>query len=170
VAGVEPADTISAHARAFERVFFELEASEKSTATTPYQAHLTAAQRSTLEQSLRTAAVDKRSPFKMNIVMCDRADIVAETEYTNANTGAAVQTPYFLKWGYEPTIIYAQYQKADGSWDNLTGAATAAHPTDAKFEQVTGTIPGFAAGSTVNVKVKYRYQRGNAGGWGGTTG
>lgn len=165
-----PGDMISALTTAFDPVFFELEASEKSTATTPYQAHLTAAQRGTLETSLRASAADKRSPFKMNIVMCDRADIVAETEYTNANTTAAVQTPYFLKWGYEATVIYAQYQKADGTWDNLTGAAAVAHPTDASFEQVTGTIPGFTAPGPVNVKVKYRYQRGNAGGWGGTTG
>jgi len=165
-----PADMISALATAFDPVFFELAASEKSTATTPYQTHLTQAQRSSLESTLRTGALDKRSPFKMNIVMCDRADIVGEQEWTNASTAAAVQTPFFLKWGYETTIIHAQYQKADGTWDNLSGAATAAHPTDASFEQVTGTIPGFAAGSTVNVKVKYRYQRGNAGGWGGTTG
>jgi hypothetical protein len=165
-----PGDMISALATAFDPVFFELEASEKSTATTPYQAHLTAAQRSALETSLRASAADKRSPFKMNIVMCDRADIVAEQEWTNANTAAAVQTPYFQRWGHETTIIHAQYQKSDGTWGNLSGATTAAHPSDASFECVSGTIPGFTAGSTVNVRVKYRYQRGNAGGWGGTTG
>lgn len=168
-----PADMISALSGAFEPVFFKLAPGVKSTDTTPYQAHLTAAQRSALEASLRPSAQDARSPFKMNIVMVDRADIVAEQEWTSPATTATVQTAWFLKWGYEPTVIYADYQPPGtppGPWTALTNVTTVAHPTDARFEAVRGTIPGFAAGSTVNVRIKYRYQRGNAGGWGGTTG
>ena len=165
-----PADMISALQAAFDPVFFKLAAGTKSTATTPYQAHLTAAQRTSLEASLKTAAVDDRSPFKMNIIMCDRADIVADNEYLEAATSANVATVFFQQWTYESTVIHAQYQKADGSWGNLTGVATPADPSNAANQRVTATIPGFTAGSTVNIRIKYRYQRGNAGGWGGTAG
>jgi len=165
-----PSDMISALQAAFDPVFIKIAASTKSSASTPYQTHLTAAQRSTLESSLRTAAVDDRSPYKMNIVMCDRADIVAEQEWTAAATTADVATPYFQRWGHEPTVIHAQYQKSDGSWAPLSAVSTQAHASSTGQERVKATIPGFAAGSTVNVRIKYRYQRGNAGGWGGTTG
>jgi hypothetical protein len=165
-----PTDMISALQSAFDPVFFKLEASTTATATTPYQAHLTAAQRSTLETTLRGTAVDNRSPYKMNIVMCDRADIVAEQEWTDAATTADVRTPYFAKWAHETTVIHAQYQKADGSWDALSSPSEEVDPSNASQIRVKATIPGFAAGATVNVRIKYRYQRGNAGGWGGTTG
>jgi len=168
-----PADMISALRGAFEPVFFKLEPGVKSHDTTPYQAHLTAAQRTALEGTLRPTAQDARSPFKMNIVTIDRADIVAEQEWASPATTATVQTPWFQKWGYEPTVIYAQYQPPGtppGPWTNLTGVTIVANPANAAQEAVRATIPGFAPGSTVNVRIKYRYQRGNAGGWGGTTG
>jgi hypothetical protein len=165
-----PSDMISALQSAFDPVFFKLAAGTKSTATTPYQAHLTADQRTSLEASLKTAAADDRSPFKMNIITCDRADIVAENEYLAAATSAHVETVYFQKWTHETTVIHAEYQKADGSWSNLSGVATPADPSNAANQRVTATIPGFTAGATVNIRIKYRYQRGNAGGWGGRSG
>ena len=165
-----PADMISALQAAFDPVFFKLEAGTTSTATTPYQAHLTAAQRSSLETSLKAASVDNRSPFKMNIIMCDRADIVAENEYLEAATSANVSTLYFQKWTYETTVIHADYQKPDDSWAALTNVLTPADPSNPANQRVTATIPGFTAGSTVNIRIKYLYQRGNAGGWGGFSG
>ena len=165
-----PSDMMSALQAAFDPVFFKLAPGTKSTATTPYQAHLTADQRTSLETSLKAAAVDDRSPFKMNIITCDRADIIAENEYLEAATSASVATLYFQQWTYETTVIHAQYQKADGTWDALTGVATPADPSNAANRRVTATIPGFVAGSTVSIRIKYRYQRGNAGGWGGFSG
>ena len=167
---VHPADMISALQAAFDPVFFKLAAGTTSTATTPYQAHMTGADRTALEASLKTAATDNRSPFKMNIIMCDRADIVAENEYLEAATSATVASVYFQQWTYETTVIHAQYQKPDGSWAALTGVTTPADPSNAANQRVTATIPGFTAGATVNIRIKYRYQRGNAGGWGGRSG
>lgn len=165
-----PTDMISALQAAFDPVFFKLAAGTTSSATTPYQSHLTAAQRSSLETSLKASSADNRSPFKMNIITCDRADIVAEAEWTSAATTAVVTSPPFQPWTYEDTVIHAQYQKADGSWDALTGVTTPADTTNPANRTVAATIPGFSAGSTVNVRIKYRYQRGNAGGWGGSSG
>lgn len=168
-----PTDMISALRGALDPVFFKLEPSVKSHDTTPYQAHLTAAQRGALESSLRPTAQDARSPFKANIVMIDRADIVAEYEWATPATTATVQTSPFQKWGHEPTVIYAQYQPPGtppGPWTNLTNVTTVPDPTNAAQESVRATIPGFVPGSTVNVRIKYRYQRGRAGGWGGSAG
>jgi hypothetical protein len=168
---VAPTDTIPALHGAFDPVFFELAASTKSHDTTPYQAHLTAAQRGTLETTLRATAVDDRSHFKMNIVMCDTADIVAEATWTSNATTATVQLPsYVEKWPHEPMVISAQYQDAIGTWHNLTSVQVVAHATNSIWVFVRATIPGFVAGSTVPVSIRYRYKRGNAGGWGGTTG
>lgn len=165
-----PADMITQLQTAFEPVFFKIEPGTTSHGTTPYQAHLTAAQRGQLENTLRPGARDDKSPFKMNIVLIDRADIVAEQEWLDAATTANVTTPTFLRWDYEPIVIYAQYEASPGSWSNLTAVNTPQDATDNSLSTVTATIPGFTAGSTVNVRIKYRYQRGNAGGWGGTTG
>lgn len=167
---VHPSDTISALQAAFDPVFFKIEPSTKSSDTTPYQAHLTADQRTALENSLRTSARDDRSPFKMNIVMCDRADIVAEQEFLGTATQATVNTPYFQLWEHEPTVIRAEYQRADGSWAPMTGVTTPANPGDASQVRVEGTIPGFTPPGPVNTRIQVRYQRGFAGGWGGTTG
>lgn len=165
-----PGDMISALQGAFDPVFFKVEPSTTSRATTPYRAHLTAAQRRSLGNSLRTGARDSRSPFKMNIIMIDRADIVAEQEWTNAATTATVQLPtYYSVWGHEPSLIRAQYQSG-GTWNNLTNVQEINHATDSSLAYLRGTIPGYVAGTTVNVRIKYRYKRGNAGGWGGTTG
>ncbi len=166
-----PADMITELQAAFDPVFFKFEASVKSSDTTPYQAHLTAAQRTTVENTLRTSAADARSPFKMNIVLIDRADIVADQEWTNAATTANVQLPtYYQAWTHEASVIHAQYETSTGTWANLTGVQEVFHATRTELAYIRGTIPGFTAGSTVNVRIRYRYQRGNAGGWGGTTG
>ena len=165
-----PGDMISALTAAFTPVFFEVAPGVKSKASTPYQAHLTAAQRGTLENSLRSSAVDARSPFKLNIVIIDRADIVAEQEWTSSATTASVVTPWFLTWTYESTLIYAQQQKPDGTWQDLANAQVITHPTDARFSAVSADVAQGTPPAPVNVRIKYRYQRGNAGGWGGTTG
>ncbi len=165
-----PSDIISAFQNVFDRVFFKIVRGATHHSTTPYQAHLTASQRSSLESSLRSTVQDARSPFKMNIVMCDRSDIVAEQTWLNASTTANVQTPYFRKWPHEATVIQAQYQTTTGTWTDLTSVATPANPSNSEQIRVTATIPGFTTGSTVNVRIRYRYQRGTAGGWGGTSG
>lgn len=166
-----PSDMITELRSAFDPVFFKIEAGVKASDTTPYQAHLTAAQRSSVGNTLRTSAVDARSPFKMNIVMIDRADIVAEQEWTNAATTANVQLPrYYRAWTHEDSVIRAQYERRPGTWANLINVQEVFHPTQSEFAFIRGQIPGFTAGSTVNVRIGYRYQRGNAGGWGGTTG
>ncbi len=165
-----PADMIPALQAAFDPVFFKLEPSTKHSDTTPYQAHLTGAQRTTLENSLRATAADDRSSYKMNIVMCDRADIVAEQEFTGSLVQPAVDTPYFALWAHEPTVIYAEYQRSDGSWAALTNVTTPANPGDASQVRVLATIPGFTPPGPVDVRIKVRQQRGTAGGWGGTTG
>ena len=165
-----PADMISALTTAFDPVFFEIKPSTKSSATTPYQAHLTQEQRSTLETSLRAGAADDRSPYKMNIVMCDTADIVGTQEWTDNATTAAVTTGWILKWDHDPTVIHAQYESAPGTWSALTNVQVTAAPGQPEWIAVSGEIPGFTAGSTVAVRIKYRYKVGNAGGWGGTTG
>jgi hypothetical protein len=166
-----PADMISALMGAFDPVFIKLAPGVKEHDTTPYQEHLTAAQRSALESTLRPAAVDARSPFKMNIVTIDKADIVAEQTWAGTTSAAVFVVPTWIaKWAYEPTVITAQYQKADGSWGNLINVQVNANPADASQVSIQGEVPGFSAPSTVNVSVRYRYQRGTAGGWGGTTG
>jgi hypothetical protein len=165
-----PADMISQLQASFDPVFFKFDPGTKSHDTTPYQEHLTAAQRGQLETSLRPSARDNRSPFKMNIVLIDQADIVAEQLWINAATTAIVETPYFLRWAHEPTVIFADYQNSAGTWGHLVNVASPLHPTDPRFTKVTATIPGFVEGTTFNVRIRYRYQRGNAGGWGGTTG
>jgi hypothetical protein len=166
-----PSDMIPALRGAFDPVFFELAASTRAHDTTPYQAHLTAAQRTTLEGSLRTAAVDNRSPFKMNIVMCDTADIVAESTWTSNATTAIVQLPnYVERWPHEAMVISATYTDTTGAQQNLSNVQVVAHATNASWVFVRAEIPGFAPGSTVPVSIHYRYKRGNAGGWGGTTG
>ncbi len=166
-----PGDMIPALRGAFDPVFIELAASTKAHDTTAYRAHLTAAQRTALENSLRATARDDRSPFKMNIVMCDTADIVAETTWTSNATTATVQLPnYVERWPHEPMVIRAQYQAAGGAWRDLTNVQVVAHPTQAQWVFIRGDIPGFTPGSTVPVVIHYRYKRGNAGGWGGTTG
>ena len=115
---------------------------------------------------LRPAAVDARSPFKMNIVTIDKADIVAEQTWAGTTSAAVFVVPTWIaKWAYEPTVITAQYQKADGTWDNLINVQVNANPADASQVSVQGEVPGFTAPSTVNVSVRYRYQRGTAGGW-----
>jgi hypothetical protein len=161
---------IAALTDAFTPVFFEIAPGVKAKASTPYQAHLTAAERGTLENSLRATAVDARSPFKLNIVTIDRADIVAEQEWTTSASTATVVTPWFLTWTYESTVIYAQQQKADGTWQDLGNVQTITHPTDARFSAVSADVALGTPPTPVNVRIKYRYQRGNAGGWGGTTG
>ncbi len=167
---VAPTDMIPALRGAFDPVFIELAASTRAHDTTPYQAHLTAAQRGTLETTLRATAVDNRSPFKMNIVMCDTADIVAEATWTSNATTASVQLPNYVEnWPHETMVISAQYQDSTG-WHDLTNVQVVAHPTNSAWVFVRATIPGFTAGSTVPVSIRYRYKRGNAGGWGGTTG
>ncbi len=166
-----PADMITALLAAFDPVFIKLAPGVKEHDTTPYQEHLTAAQRSTLEGTLRPAAVDARSPFKMNIVTVDKADIVADQTWAGATSAAVFVIPTWIaKWAYEPTVITAQYQKADGTWDNLINVQVNDNPADASQVSVQAEVPGFAAPSTVNVSIHYRFQRGTAGGWGGTTG
>jgi len=103
-----PADMIPALAGAFDPVWIELAPATKDSDTTPYQQHLTWAQRQSLETSLRTSATDDKSPFKMNIVLIDRADIVAESEWTAHTAGPNVETPPFVKWTYEETVIRAE--------------------------------------------------------------
>jgi hypothetical protein len=71
---------IAALQRAFDPVFIELAPGTKMTATTPYRPHLTAAERRAIETALSGSSVDDKSPFKLNIVMIDAADIVAEQE------------------------------------------------------------------------------------------
>lgn len=170
-----PADMISALQGAFEPVFFKIEPGVKSEDTTPYKAHLTASERGTLETTLRANARDARSPFKMNIVMVDTADIVAEQEWVSAANSATVTTPEFVKWVHEPTVIRAEYQTSttpapDGTWAALTNVNEKPNATNSSLVAVEATIPHYTTGSTVQVRIKYRYQRGNAGGWGGTTG
>lgn len=166
-----PTDMIPALRGAFDPVFIELAPSTKAHDTTPYQAHLTQAQRNALENTLRSTARDDRSPFKMNIVMCDTADIVAEATWTSNATTAIVQLPtYVARWPHEPMVIRARYQNATGAWHDLANVQVIAHPTDPQWVFIRGEIPGFVSGSTVPVEIHYRYKRGNAGGWGGTTG
>jgi hypothetical protein len=164
-----PADMIPEIVAAFNPVFFELAPGTTSQGTTPYQAHLTAAQRSTLENSLKPTVRDNRSPFKMNIVMVDAADIVGEQEYTGAATAANVATPWFAHWRHESTVIHAKYQTGS-TWTDLTNVLVGSQPGVPSNVQVTATIPGYATGTTVNWKIKVRFRRGRAGGWGGTTG
>lgn len=165
----KPADMIPAVVSAFDPVFFELAPGTTNQSTTPYKDHLTAAERTTLGDSLRPTVRDNRSPFKMNVIMVDAADIVAEQEYSGGVTSASVNTPWFAHWRYESTVIYAQYQ--DGTtWRDLTNVLVGSQPGVPSNVQVTGTIPGYTTGTTVNVRIKVRYKRGRAGGWGGTTG
>lgn len=166
-----PSDMIAALRGAFDPVYIELAPSTKAHDTTPYRAHLTAAQRTTVENALRTTAADDRSPFKMNIVMCDTADIVAQSTWSSNATTATVQTPDWVRvWSHEPMVISAQYSDASGAWHDLTNVQTVPHVDDPEFVVIRGDIPGFVAGSTVPVSIRYRYMRGEAGGWGGTTG
>lgn len=166
-----PGDMIAALIAAFDPVFIKLAPGVKASDTTPYQEHLTAAQRSSVESALRPAAVDARSPFKMNIITIDKADIVAEQTWAGAVTAAVFVIPSWIaKWPHEPMVITAQYQKADGTWGNLVNVQVNNNPADAQQVSIQAEVPGFAAPATVNVSIRYRFQRGTAGGWGGTTG
>lgn len=170
-----PTDMIPALQGAFDPVFFALAPGITHHGTTPYKAHLTWPERWALENSLKPTVRDARSPFKMNIVMVDTADISAEQEWLGTASSDTVQTPMFAKWEHEPTVIRAEYQTAttpapDGTWAPLTGVVEVPDPSNAAQISVKGTIPGYVAGTTPNVRIKYRVRRGNAGGWGGTTG
>jgi hypothetical protein len=166
-----PADMIPALIAAFDPVFIKLAPGVKEHDTTPYQEHLTAAQRTALGDALRPTAVDARSPFKMNIITIDKADIVADQTWAGTTNAAVFVMPTWIaKWAYDPTVITAQYQKADGTWDNLIDVQVNPNPADATQVSIQAEVPGFAAPSTVNVSIHYRHQRGTAGGWGGTTG
>ncbi len=164
-----PTDMISAVAASFEDVFFELAPGTTSHGTTPYRAHLTAAQRDELAGQLEPTVEDDRSPFKMNIVMIDAADIVGEQEFTGTSTDGNVSAGPFRRWPHEDTVIRAEYERTLW-WSNLTNVAVVADSSGSGNVRVTATIPDFEAGSSVNWRVRVRYQRGNAGGWGGTTG
>jgi hypothetical protein len=162
-----PSDLIPALEGAFNPVWIELAPGTKKSASTPYKAHLTASERSSVENSLRGAAADDRSPFKMNIVMIDSADIVAEQEWTAQTKGPLVETLPFTKWAYEPTVIRAEYEQSAGTWVSLASISVVDLPGGRA--KVTASIPGPPT-APVRVRIKYRFQRGFAGGWGGTTG
>jgi hypothetical protein len=162
-----PADLIPALEGAFNPVWIELAPGTKRSATTPYKAHLTAAERASVENSLRGAATDDKSPFKMNIVLIDSADIVAEQEWTAQTAGPSVETLPFTKWVHEPTIIRAEYEQSAGVWTPLANVLVV--DLAGGRAKVTASIPGSPA-VPVQVRIKYRFQRGFAGGWGGTSG
>jgi len=165
-----PAGMVTELQASFDPVFIKFAPGTTYHGTTPYRAHLTYEQRTALENSLRPEVQDNRSPFKMNIVLCDKADIVAEQEWSNGATSAQVRTPPFQEWPHQATVIRAQYQSSTGAWSDLADVHTERDPAHSDQICVVATIPGFAAGATVNVRIGYRYQRGNAGGWGGTMG
>jgi hypothetical protein len=162
-----PSDLIPALEGALNPVWIELAPGTKKSATTPYKSHLTAAERAAVENSLRSSAVDDRSPFKMNIVMIDSADIVAEQERSVQTRGPSVETLPFTKWIHDPTVIRAEYESSPGVWTALANVLVVDLPGGRA--KVTAEIPGPPA-VPVQVRIKYRYQRGFAGGWGGTAG
>jgi hypothetical protein len=162
-----PPDLISALEGAFNPVWIELAPGTMSTATTPYKAHLTAAERWTVENNLKASSADNRSPFKMNIVMIDSADIVAELTWNAMRTGPQVETPEFPKWLHEETVLSAVYQPSPGQWAPLSNVRVV-DLLQGKAK-VVATIPGPVSGP-LEVQIRYRSQRGNGGGWGGTTG
>jgi hypothetical protein len=162
-----PADLVPALEGAFNPVWIELAPGTKRSATTPYRAHLTAAERSSVESSLRGAAADDKSPFKMNIVMIDKADIVAEQEWKSQTKGPSVQTQPFAKWLYESTVVSADYEQSPGVWSPLTNVVVVDLPSGQA--RITADIPGPPVAPVV-VRIRYRAQQGFAGGWGGTTG
>jgi hypothetical protein len=183
-----PADMISALKGAFDPVFIELAPGTRSQMQTDYKAHLTNAERWTLENSLKSASRDNRSPFKMNIVLVDAADIVGEQEYAaNDVTAETVSVPVFSKWKHEDTILTIQHQvipapppvaspataappAAAPAWQTLPTTAATVNDLPADTATITVRLPARLPGQKSNVKVKYRYRRGAAGGWGGTTG
>lgn len=156
----------------FAPTFIEVAPSERSAATTPYVAHLTAAQRDTLETSLRTSARDARTPFKLNIITIDRSDIPnPPTTWTGSAAAPLVVTPSFPHWPHEPTVISAEYKTAatpapDGTWAAMTGVAVLT-PGDGTA-MVQAVVPGWTA--ACDVRITYRSLRGAAGGWAGRNG
>jgi hypothetical protein len=162
-----PPGMIAALQRAFDPVFIELAPGTKMTATTPYRPHLTAAERRAIETALSGSSVDDKSPFKLNIVMIDAADIVAEQEEQKVTDGARTETKPFIKWRHEPTVIRAEFENITGVWLPLENVAVVDLPDG--YAKVTGEVPGPLA-AFVRVRIKYRFQRGFAGGWGGQEG
>jgi len=162
-----PEGMIAALQAAFDPVQIELAPGTKTTATTPYRHHLTGAERGAVATALSASSVDDKSPFKLNIVMIDTADAVAEQEEWKRTAAPRIRTRHFLKWRHDPTVIHAEFEASDGVWRPLVNVAVVDLPGG--YAKVTAEIPGPPAGS-VRVRVKYRFQRGNAGGWGGTTG
>ncbi len=162
-----PPDMIAALERAFNPVWIELAPGTKSTGTTPYKAHMTAAERWSVENSLKPSSVDNRSPYKMNIVMVDSADILATGEWNAMRAGPQVETPEFPKWPHEGAVISAEYQPRPGQWAPLANVQV----VDIGLEtaKIVASIPG-PVSAPVEVLIRYRYQFGNGGGWGGTTG
>lgn len=163
-----PPNMIAALENAFNPVWIEMAPGPKNTATTPYKAHLTAAERWSVECNLKPSSVDKRSPFKMNIVMVDSADIVAERNWEVFSTGPLIETDAFLRWPYEPTVISTGYEQSPGVWAPLADAQIIEVPAKGKII-VRATLPGNHP-TPVRAFIRHRYQRGNGAGWGGTTG
>lgn len=179
-----PADMITALSAAFTPVFIRFDRGTTHHSTTPYQEHLTAGQRRTLENSLKATVRDNRSPFKMNIVTIDKADIVAEPEFEVITADTVVRTPYFDRWTYEPTVRFAGFKRPSVApltpmartdpahpWTTLANVVEEVDPTNANRIRVKGEISGpWAPGTQFHVLIQYRAQRGTAGGWGGTEG
>jgi hypothetical protein len=162
-----PPDLISALEGAFNPVWIELAPGTMSTATTPYKAHLTAAERWTVENNLKAYSADNRSPFKMNIVMIDSADIVAETDWVARSIGPVIETDPFLPWPHEPTVIATGYEQSPGVWVPMNNVQVLG-AAEGKIK-IRASMPG-PQPSPVRFHIHYRYQRGNGGGWGGATG
>jgi hypothetical protein len=164
-----PPNMIGALESAFNPVWIELAPGTKSTGTTPHKAHLTAAERRSLEKSLKPSSVDNRSPFKMNIVMVDSADIVATGEWNAMRAGPEVETPPFPKWPHEATVISAEYRPpfGGGQWAPLTNLQVV--DLQRGLAKIVATIP-VPFPLPAQVRIRYRYQFGNGGGWGGADG
>lgn len=183
LAFTEPPGLIAALRQSFDPVFFRLSPGVTHAAATPYQAHLTAAQRDTLEAQLALAGADAYSPFKLNVVLIDTADVVAEQEWLGTgNTGATAQTPSFAFWAHDPVVVEAEYESDWGPMYALDAGAihVRVDPLDGtrRFVEVDipadvpdpGAVVPVVQRVGVNVRVKYRYKSGNGGGWAGRQG
>ncbi len=173
-----PVGMIEAVRGALEEVYFEIQSAPKSKDTAEYQKHVMEEQRAALASVLRSKAQDARSPFKINVVLIDRADIFVEQEWASEDSAdwktGTVRTPSFRLASddsYEHNVLRAEYQTIDGVWKNLENVRVLPAPKGSGYSYATGRIPGFPKlDIVVAVRIKYRYQRGNAGGWGGGAG
>lgn len=167
-----PPDMISELQQNYRNAYIELEQSVRSTGRVPYSANLSSVELRRYSRYCRRQFRDRLHPFKLNIVMCDRADIDDIRTHTDTITGGTgrVSTGSFTRWP-EPSPSYVEtvYQiSGETRWLQLSNPREVS--VSSGQTQIHAEIPNFNPAGTYHIRIQYRIHVGRAGGWGGRDG